>query len=564
MKNALYDSYIKAFRWSTDRLNPDEGGVIGFVTNGAWLDGNSQDGFRKIIEKEFDSIYVFNLRGNQRTSGELSRKEGGKIFGSGSRTPIAITLLVRNPITPREKAIIKYHDIGDYLGREEKLKIIDDFGSITNPNMKLVSINPNNNGDWINQRSDKFQNLISLEPVASEPSFFSLKSWGLKSNRDIWTVGSSKHALEKRIFDMISFYNAEMERFNQKSKVDSDIEVKDFISKDTTKISWSRSLRRDVEKGVKKEFYGNSLAKTLFRPFFKQRLYYSRDLIEEIGKIPTLFPKVEQFNLAIVLTGKGASKDFSAILTDSIPNLDTIEKAQCFPLFHYEEQKKQTPGLFDQEGESEYIRHDGITDFILSQAQKQYGKSLSKEDIFFYVYGILHSPVYRETFANDLKKMLPRIPLVDSPNDFWKFSKAGKSLADLHLNYESFEPYPDVEVEGQHMVTGREDYEFYRVSKMRFLKKDQKDTIIYNGQLTIKNIPEKAYEYVVNGKSAIEWIMERYQVKTDKKSGITNDPNDWSKEHENPSYIFNLLLSIINVSVQTVDIVNELPKLKFD
>lgn len=208
-------------------------------------------------------------------------------------------------------------------------------------------------------------------------------------------------------------------------------------------------------------------------------------------------------------------------------------------------------------GESEYIRRDGISDFILERAQKVYGKNVSKEDIFYYVYGILHSPDYRTTFANDLKKMLPRIPLVEDVRDFWKFSKAGRKLADLHINYEDVLPYDGIKVIGE--SSGN-----FQVQKMRFPKKGQRDTIIYNSRIVISHIPEKAYEYIVNGKSAIEWIMERYQVKTDKASGIINDPNDWADEVGNPRYILDLLLSIINVSVQTVEIVEDLPKMHFD
>ena len=255
-------------------------------------------------------------------------------------------------------------------------------------------------------------------------------------------------------------------------------------------------------------------------------------------------------------------------MTDNIPNLDTLEKAQTFPLFYYEEREKTNPTIFDAAGESEFVRRDGISDFILGRAKKIYGKNVSKEDIFYYIYGILHSPDYRSAFANDLKKMLPRIPLVETVKHFWRFSKAGRRLADLHINYEEVPPCKDVEVIGA-------DSEFYRVEKMRFPKKDgmvrgkkkkvkDKSTIHYNSKITITNIPSKAYEYVVNGKSAIEWIMDRYRVKTDKKSGITNDANDWAEEVGNPRYILDLLLSIINVSVQTVDIVENLPELEFE
>jgi len=237
--------------------------------------------------------------------------------------------------------------------------------------------------------------------------------------------------------------------------------------------------------------------------------------------------------------------------------LQVVDKGQFFPLHFYEERSKANPGLFDGKDGSELIQRDGITDFILERARKQYGNKVSKEDIFYYVYGFLHSPEYRSTFANDLKKALPRLPLVDSPKDFWAFSKAGRQLADLHIDYEEVPPHPDVVVEGA-------ESKAYKVKKLRFPKKDQKDTILYNSQITIKNIPAKAYEYVVNGRSAIEWIIDRYQIKTDKKSGITNDPNDWADEVGNPRYILDLILSVINVSTQTVDIVEGLPKVEFE
>jgi predicted helicase len=213
--------------------------------------------------------------------------------------------------------------------------------------------------------------------------------------------------------------------------------------------------------------------------------------------------------------------------------------------------------MFDEPGDSEFIRRDGVSDFILERAVAIYGKTVSKEDVFYYVYGFLHNPGYKELFASDLKKMLPRLPLVEDVKDFWKFSKGGRALAELHINYETVPPYEGVKVSGV-------DSNFYKVEKIRFPKKDQKDTIIYNSKITIANIPAKAYEYVVNGKTAIEWIMERYQVTTHKESGIKNDPNDWADEVGNPRYILDLLLSIINVSVKTVEIVEGLPKVKFE
>ncbi|MBA6316873.1 DEAD/DEAH box helicase [Cellulophaga baltica] len=555
-KSSLYNSYMKAFRWSSDRLSSDEGGIIAFVTDGGWLDNNSSNGFRKSIEKEFDSIYVFNLRGNQRTSGELSRKEGGKIFGSGSRTPISITLLVKNPDARNEKARIKYLDIGDYLSQKEKLNIIADFGSISNPKMKLKTLKPNAEGDWINQRNDNFKEYTPLLYDKSEKEdlfFFDIKSNGIDTSRDFWAYNSSIEKVNDKMHLLIDYYNQERLKYHKSGEEN----CQEFADKSDDKIKWSRALFRKAENNDEIKYLPQKIVVSSYRPFFKQKLYFSRELNEYVGNQDKFFPNISLKNLVITTIGTGTNSEFTPLITNALVNKHFQNTCSCFPLYYYEERTKQTPGLFDQTGESEYMRHDGISDFILKRAIAQYGKSVTKEDIFYYVYGILHSPDYRETFKNDLKKMLPRLPLVDAPKDFWKFSKAGRALAELHINYESVAPYEGI------VVMGAES-EQYTVTKMRFPKKDAKHTILYNGKITIKNIPEKAYEYVVNGKSAIEWIMERYQVKTDKKSGITNNPNDWSTEHDNPSYIFDLLLSIINVSIQTVDIVDGLPKLEFE
>lgn len=559
LTKSLYDAYIKAFRWSTDRLDND-GGIICFVSNGAWLDGNSQDGFRKHLEKEFSTIYVFNLRGNQRTSGELSRKEGGKIFGSGSRTPIAITLLVKNPEAKNQKANIYYHDIGDYLSREEKLKIIKDFGSVSNKSFKWKKLTPNEHGDWINDRNELFETFIPIQPAKKfdlkSQTFFSTYAVGVATNRDVWVYNYSRSAVTTNMTRMIEFYNEQQQAFQELTANNNKLQVDKIIDDDLKKIKWTVNLKNDVAKGVRHVFKENELRKSIYRPFCKQNLYFDKSFIERPGLSSQFFPNDDYENYIIGVTGIGANKPFSTLISNSISSLDNLEKAQYFPLYYFEENKHFQTSLFDLGNDNQYIRKDGITEFIFEQAKKIYGKNITKEDIFFYVYGILHSKQYSETFANDLKKMLPRLPLVDAPKDFWKFSKAGRELAELHINYESVPAYEDV------IVSGAESG-FYIVEKMRFPKKGEKNTIIYNSRIVIQNIPEKAYEYVVNGKSAIEWIMERYQITVDKSSGIRNNPNDWAEEVGKPRYILDLLLSIINVSVQTVDIVNDLPKLEF-
>jgi predicted helicase len=560
LNKSLYDAYIKAFRWSTDRLDPKNGGIIAFVSNGAWLEGNSTDGFRLTLEQEFSSIWVFNLRGNQRTSGELSRKEGGKIFGSGSRTPISITLLVKNPNEANKKATIHYHDIGDYLSQEQKLTIVKKFKSVANTEMKWKALQPNEHGDWLNQRNDVFDTFIPMAPEkkfdTKSQSFWVTYGVGINTNRDAWSYNFSEKKILNNMQGMIAFYNEQQSTYKQAKKSNSKLKIENFISSEPTKISWTRALRKDAEKGIEHSFQKDEIKISVYRPFTKQRLYFDKPFIESPGLSSKFFPNPKLENIVICVS-PSPNDALSLLISDSIANLHFNGDTQCFPLYYYEERQKNSPSLFDAAGESEYIRRDGVSDFILERTKKVFGKNVGKEDIFYYVYGILHSPDYRTTFANDLKKMLPRIPLVEDVRDFWKFSKAGRKLAELHINYEDVPPYEGVEVIGE--GSGN-----FKVQKMRFPKKGQQDMIIYNSMIAVSNIPEKAYDYVVNGKSAIEWIMERYQVKTDKKSGIKNDPNDWVEEIGNPRYILDLLLSIINVSVQTVEIVEGLPKMEFE
>lgn len=570
-KNSLYDSYIKAFRWATDRLDKEHGGVVAFVSNSAWLDGNAQDGFRKHLQKDFSSIWIFNLRGNQRTSGELSRREGGKIFGSGSRTPIAITLLVKNPESKRDKARINYYDIGDYLSREEKLSVIAKFGSVTNPEMNRRTIKPDEHGDWLNKRNESFGSFVPLGDKQDKSNkntcFVPYYSNGLKTQRDVWCYNSSLAVLKSNIKKHLDFYNDQRIAFQDEKELFPNTDPKAFVDRDPTKISWTRALERDLNNNKAHFVVNGNFVVSYYRPFYKQYLFYAKSLNEMVYQIPKLFPSQSHENLLICVSGVGVTKEFTCIMTNIIPDLELIGKSQCFPLYYYEEKNRTDAELFGSEKER-YERRDGVSDYILKEARSRYGRSITKEDIFYYVYGILHSPDYRKAFSNDLKKMLPRIPLVDEGVTFAKFSKAGRKLADLHINYESVPPCEEVEVSG-------DESGFFQVKKMRFPKKDgvvrgkkkkvdDKSAIFYNSKITLTDIPDKAYDYVVNGKSAIEWIMERYQVKIDKKSGIKNDPNDWAEEVGNPRYILDLLLGVINLSVQTVDIVNDLPKLEFD
>lgn len=568
-KNSLYDSYIKAFRWASDRIDPENGGVIGFVTNGNWLDGNAQNGMRKCLEREFSSIYVFNLRGNCRTSGEIRRKEGDGVFGLGSRTPIAITILVKKPKAADIKAHIFYHDIGDYLSREDKLNIIRNMGNIGNPQMQWTHIEPNKHGDWLNKRSELFNLFTPLgnkDDKKDKKTFFvPYYSNGLKTQRDSWCYNSSLAVVKEKAVEQIDFYNEQCRLLSQ-----GEIAEVDYS---TARISWTRAVLADAHKCRLYNVESCQYVESIYRPFFKQHLLFYKPLNEMVYQIPKLFPTPQHKNLVICVSGIGASKDFSALMTDLIPCLDMVEKSQCFPLYWYDDSTSDIADLFtqgvrdDKADMDRWVRRDGVTDWILSTARKQYGSKVTKEDIFYYVYGILHSPDYRAAFSADLKKSLPRLPLVEAADDFWTFSKAGRDLASLHLNYETVEPYAGCRIVFS-PLTDRGGSMNYRVEKMRFGKKDSKmadkGVIYYNSGITIENIPLEAYDYVVNGKSAIEWIMERYAVTVNKDSGISNDPNDWAAEHDDEKYIFNLLLRIITVSLETMKIVRSLPELKLE
>ncbi|WP_277902340.1 DEAD/DEAH box helicase [Enterococcus lactis] len=506
LNKGLYDSYIQAIRWSSDRLSGK--GVIGFVSNASFIDSQTTDGLRKCLYEEFNYLYIFNLRGDQRTQGETSRKEGGKIFGSGSRTPIAISILVKDGSDKHE---IQYFDIGDYLTKEEKLNIVNAKESINNIEWKEII--PDKHNDWINQRDE---NYSSYPKMAGE--IFEDWAVGISTNRDSWVISFSKENLVKNVQRMIEKY--ETERNNLKLN-DSTVD----IDRDSSKIKWSSGLIDKLNKQVSIEFNDSHLQLIQYRPFTKKYIYYENNLVERPGK----YRNWEKGNPIIFVTGKGAKREFSTEVIDLIPSLDLMEKGQGFYQWHL------------NEGNLLLEKSDNING-------KKFG--LSTEETFYYIYGLLHSKAYRENYASDLKKELPRIPEV---KDKEKYVEIGKKLADLHLNYEDVPAYDNVN------IVFKSDKPTFKVKKMKHPKRGQLDTIIFNEDIMITDIPERAYEYVVNGKPAIEWIIDQYQVKKDKKSGIVDDPNEFS---DNPKYIFNLLLSIINVSMQTMDLVESLPPLE--
>ena len=549
LKQNLYDSYIRAFRWASDRVEDD--GIVAFVSNGSYIDSNAMDGFRKSLMKEFSAIYCFNLRGNQRTSGELSRKEGGKIFGSGSRTPIAVIFLVRKKNSNDDADTrLYYYEVEDYMKREQKLERLNKYKKLTE--IPWQSLTPDEHGDWVNLRTTGYEDFVLMgekdsKDVANSNTIFSTYSLGLCSNRDAWVYSSSSIQLEQNIKGMIAFYNNQVDLFFRAQSNGN-------LDSNPSKISWTRSLKYALSKGKKLAYNSKNIRIALYRPYSKRWLYCDKSLNEAPGLQYRFYPQFQTGNLIIQCTGTGSTRSFSCLISNIYCDMENISKGQCFPLYWYEEKDNVKTELGFSLGnetaeDGKYIRHQAITGWALEKFRNAYADpKIGREDIFYYVYGLLHSPEYRKRFENDLRKEMPRIPFAA---DFWVFSRAGRELAHWHLNYETVEPYPL-----QENSAGD-----FRVTKMRFPKKGVRDTIIYNATTTLSGIPPEAYDYVVNGKSAIEWIMERYAVTTDKKSGIVNDANDWCREHNNPRYIIDLLKRIVRVSLETVRIVKSLPPL---
>ncbi|MFL7961005.1 DEAD/DEAH box helicase [Pseudomonas kielensis] len=555
MVRALYNSYIRAIRWASDRIG--DAGVIGFVTNAGFLDAISADGLRKCLADEFSSLYVFHLRGNQRTSGETSRKEGGKIFGSGSRAPIAISLLVKNP-DAKEQGQVYFHDIGDYLSREEKLEKIGNYGNVAGIE-NWQKINPDEHGDWLKQRDYSFNKFIVLgDKKGKQPRLFSTFSNGVKSNRDAWVFNGSKTKLQQNILQMTQFFNDEVSRLSIVQKENPSIKLDEFIRVDLTKISWADDLKRALEAGRTLSPDAENYEHTLYRPFYKQWLYMDRRYLWSLYLTPSLFPDSKSENRVIVIHGPGEALPFTALMSSCVPDVHLLHGSRCFPLYLYETEAQGKEDLFTESDEGRLIRRDAITDEGLAHFQAAYpDEEIIKEDLFYYVYGILHSPDYRERFTDNLTKELPRIPAVKKTIDFWAYSNAGRALAELHLNYETVETYP-LTIEAKGSLSDAD----YRVEKMKFAKKGDKTTVIYNNRITLKGIPEAAWDYVVNGKAALDWVMERQAVRTDKASGIVNDANDWAVETMgNAKYPLELFQRVVTVSLETQKIVKALPKL---
>lgn len=563
-KNNLYDSYLRAFRWATDRVG--DHGVVAFVSNGGWIDGNTADGIRLSLADEYSRIYVYNLRGNQRTAGELSRKEGGKVFGGGSRNTVAIFVGVKDPKHAGPCQVL-YRDIGDYLTREDKLRMIDD-GTLRTVDWQAVT--PNTHGDWTTQRDDEFFTWPAIGDKAGGSRVFDMFSMGLNTAKDAWCYNFSRSKLEANVGLLVSSANLAGERFAQHcaqtSSQRTGVAMGNFISvhpelADNRQVKWSRNLINSASRPAPLIVDQAGARHSAYRPFAHQWGYLDRRIDDMVYKLSAIFPNPSHKNLGIVLTGPASHFEFTPFMTDLLPNLHLLDTGQFFPRWTYTKADPGDGGFdFGPEAgdvdEHGYRRVDNITDAIVKLYEETVGAPVVKDDVFSYVYGLLHDPAYRSTYAADLRKMLPRIPTPSSRERFAQLAAAGRALSDLHVNYESVAPYPlDVR-----LVTGTDatDRETWRVAKMKWRTKGDFSAIVYNPKVTITGIPVEAERYLLGSRSALGWIIDRYQRKVDKASGIVNDPNDWCDEQDDPTYIVNLIRRVTTVAVETMKIVDKL------
>ncbi len=564
-QTALYDSYIRSFRWASDRI--EDNGIVAFVTNGGWIDSKATDGFRKSIKDEFNKIFVFNLRGNARTSRELRKKEGGNVFGEGTRTPISITFLIKNSKI-QKKGDIFYYDIGDYLNKKDKLKHIENSQSFYKflKNKKAHKITPDKKNNWINKGSEKYYDFINLSSKSKfeKKTIFHLSSSGVVTSRDKWCYNFSKKKLAHNIKSTINFYNDQLNRIKNKNL---DInEIKKIVNNDKTKISWSRGLFQKIQKKKKLFFDESKIMISQYRPFTKNYVYFDKDLNEVQYQLDKIFNKDTDHNQIITCTGTGNNNDFSALMISCIPDFQTMFNSQCYSLKNFSNIILDE-GLFSNKSKNSnnFEENDNITDVELENFRKFYSdKNISKINIFHYTYALLNSKNFIDQFSNNLKKESIRIPIIQNKDDFKKFVEIGKKLSDLHINYEKTKKYPcEIINSSKNQKNLKENY---RVEKMYFGKSNgeiNKSEIIYNKYISLKNIPLDAYNYLVNGKSPIEWVMDRQILSKDKESGIINDPNDYANETiKNPAYPLELLQKMINLSIETLNLVKSLPKLE--
>ena len=536
-KNQLSDPYVKAIRWASDRIG--EEGVVAFVTNNSFLDGVAFDGMRKHLERDFTKIYHINLKGNARTSGERRRKEGGNIFNDQIRVGVGISFFIRKADVQSEETEVCIYSIDDYLKARDKQGVLTQFGDYTNVPMKQATIDAKHT--WLTEGLHaEFETFIPMGTQEAKEArgktvevIFKHYGRGVATSRDAWVYNFNRNALAENMERLIESYNEQV--FKWEHREDRNANVDNFVAYDDTKISWSRDLKLDLKRGRTAEYVEDKVRNSLYRPFTESNLFFDRVMNEEVYVFPSIFPipETETENRVICLTAVGNKKTFHCLMTQQVADLHLTGDSQCFPFYTY-----------DEDGTN---RRENITDWTLEQFRTHYqDEAIAKWDIFHYTYALLHHPNYRERYQANLKRDLPRLPY--APN-FWGFAKAGGRLGEIHIGYEDADEYPIEKIETPSKPLD------WRVEKMK-LSKD-KTQIVYNDFLTLDEIPPKVFDYRLGNRSALEWVIDQYRVKTDKRSGIVNDPN----RADDPQYIVKLIGKVITVSLETVEIVEGLPDL---
>ena len=533
-KNALADPYVKAIRWASDRIG--EEGVVAFVTNNSFLDGLAFDGMRKHLTNDFDVIYILDLSGNVRKNPKLSGTTHN-VFGI--QVGVSINFFIKRRGNANSHAEIFYARVDEIWRKEDKYRYLDSKEHYRN--IEWQSIRPDQRYTWLTEGlRAEFETFIPIgtqEAKAAKDEagdvIFKDYSRGVATSRDAWVYNFKRNALVENMNRLIGTYNAEVDRWKRRENRDASVD--DFVISDDAKIKWSRDLKLDLKRGRIAEYAEDKVRNSLYRPFTKSNLFLDRVMNEEVYVFPSIFPipETEQKNRVICVSGIGGNKPFHTLMAEMIPCLDSLEKTQCFPFYTY-----------DEDGTN---RRENITDWALKRFRAHYrDESIGKWDIFHYVYAFLHHPDYRGRYGVNLKRDLPR--LLYTP-DFWAFAKAGQRLGEIHIGYEEVPEYP------LHFIENREVPIDWRVEKMK-LSKD-KTQLVYNDFLTLDGIPAKTFDYRLGNRSALEWVIDQYRIKTDKRSGIVNDPN----RADDPRYIVKLIGKVIAVSLETVEIVKGLPNL---
>ena len=549
LKNSLYDTYKMAIRWASDRIG--EQGIVALVTNGSWIDGNVDSGVRACLVEEFSSVYVLNLRGNARTSGDRRRSEGDNVFGQGSRAPVAITILVRNPEADHEGCRILYHDIGDYLKREEKLEILRKAESISGIK-DWRKITPDRHHDWIGQRNEAFQKFYPMGTKAAkagktDDAIFKLYSRGFATSRDAYIYNFSRDVCAVHARAMVGDYQGAM----QVREARPDCTVDDAASLHSSNVRWDQALKDNLRRRKEVAYDPDKIWTTSYRPFVKQHCYVEYVLVNRKYQMDRIFPAFDSANRAIFVPGVGSTKPFSVLVVDSMPDLHFVAFGQCFPRYRYRQPADAQRALPGHEQKLERV--DNISNRALRAFRVRYeDNTITKDEIFNYIYGLLHAPIYRERFANDLSKELPRVPYAP---DFRTFATAGhENLRRIHLGYETCEEYP-LELHCDRIGEPRPEHFRIGTKKMKWADPD-KTQLVVNEHIQLRDIPAAAHQYEVNGRTPIEWFIDRYYIKRDKRSGLVNDPNGW---FEDPQDLVSAFRRIVQVSVDTVRIVADLP-----